>query len=97
MKKVNTNALVGIVYAETGEGMGITKKDCDAIVRNTFEVIASIAKEGEVSVSGFGKFLSAMHEPRQARNPKTGEVIDVPATRRVKFRPSKILKDYIAS
>jgi DNA-binding protein HU-beta len=47
---------------------------------------------GKISLTGLGTFVVKPTKPRQARNLKTGEVVQVPASRRVSFRPSIFLK-----
>lgn len=46
-----------------------------------------------VSLPGIGSFVVRERQARRARNPRTGEWIDVPAQRRVAFRPAKALRD----
>jgi nucleoid DNA-binding protein len=56
--------------------------------------IISALKQGErVNISGFGTFAVSMREARTGRNPKTGESIEISASRSAKFKPGKQLKD----
>jgi DNA-binding protein HU-beta len=50
---------------------------------------------GKVSVSGFGTFSVADRKARKARNPRTGEVVDVKASRAPKFTSAKAFKEYL--
>ena len=51
-------------------------------------------KQGErVNISGFGTFSVSDRQPRTGRNPKTGESIEISASRSAKFKPGKQLKD----
>ena len=53
-------------------------------------------KEGrKVNFSGFGSFEIKVREPRRGRNPKTGESIDIPAKKRIKFNPSRRFKSLL--
>ena len=53
-------------------------------------------KEGrKVNFSGFGSFEIKVREPRRGRNPKTGEAIDIPAKKRIKFNPSRRFKSLL--
>jgi len=53
-------------------------------------------KEGnDVSIAGLGIFSAKMRNARTARNPRTGESIEVPAMRVPKFRAAKALKDAV--
>lgn len=59
-----------------------------------FEDIVTALRQGEkVNISGFGTFSVAMRRPRTGRNPKTGESIEIAATRAAKFKPGKTLRD----
>jgi DNA-binding protein HU-beta len=53
----------------------------------------SLEKGKRVTFSGFGSFEIKNSKARKGRNPKTGEEISVPKKKRVKFNPSKKLKD----
>lgn len=72
----------------------VTKKDArvavDAVING---VIDGLASDGKVALVGFGTFLMVNKKARVARNPKTGEAVDVPAKIVPKFRASASLKD----
>lgn len=75
---------------------GGTKTQADDIVNGLFDAIANeMAKGGTVDVAGFGKFEGKMRNARTARNPRTGETVDVPAQRVPKFKAGKKLKDTV--
>lgn len=75
---------------------GASKKDAHYVVDKFFELIASEVVNGqEVNISGFGKFYTQNKPARQARNPKTGEVVNVPAKQVFKFKASKKLSDIL--
>lgn len=59
------------------------------------DLVSELKKSGEVRVSGFGKFLVRQVKARKARNPKTGEIIDVPAKKKLIFRFAKKFKDFV--
>lgn len=76
--------------------VGGTKKAADDAVDAVFDTIANALKTGgEVSVAGFGTFLAKKRAAREARNPRTGEKVHVPATTVPKFRAGKGLKDAV--
>lgn len=76
--------------------LGGTKTQAEQVVNGIFDTITDALKKGDdVSVSGFGIFKSKMRAAREARNPKTGEAVKVPAARVVKFQVSKTLKDIV--
>jgi DNA-binding protein HU-beta len=61
-----------------------------------FAIVADALKKGDaVSISGFGSFKVVERAARKGRNPRTGEGIDIPASRAVKFTPSKALKESV--
>lgn len=67
------------------------------IVKDVFDVIQNELTDGDgVAIHGFGSFSVAARAARTARNPTTGEPIQVPAKRAVKFKPAKALKDALA-
>ena len=89
---MNKQAIVEAVH-ETLEG---TKVQAEKVVDTIFESITETLKKGEdVSIAGFGIFSAKMRAARTARNPRTGEPIEVPAMRVPKFRASKSLKDTV--
>ena len=47
----------------------------------------------KVNISGFGTFSVSSRKARTGRNPKTGESIEISASRAAKFKPGKTLKD----
>ena len=53
----------------------------------------ALAKGERVTFSGFGSFEIKNRKVRQGRNPKTGEKLRIPDKKRIKFNPSRILKD----
>ncbi len=85
----------GIVDA-VHEKLGGTKTQAEEIVDMVFESITSSLKKGEeVSIAGFGIFTAKMRAARQARNPRTGAMVSVPAMKVPKFRAGKALKDAV--
>lgn len=55
----------------------------------------TLRKEGALTVSGFGSFKIVERAARKGRNPRTGEEIAIPASKNVKFTPSKGLKESV--
>lgn len=67
-------------------------KAVDAMV----DVVGKTLKRGEqVSLVGFGTFLTRDREARQGRNPRTGETINIKASRVPSFKAGKALKDTV--
>jgi DNA-binding protein HU-beta len=78
------------------EVLGGTKVQAEEVVETLFSSIITTLKKGEeVSIAGFGIFAVKKRAARTARNPRTGETVQVPASKAVKFRPAKGLKDSV--
>jgi len=76
--------------------VGGTKTTAEQAVEKVIEVIIGSLKKGEeVSIAGLGIFSVKERAARQARNPRTGEAISVPAMKVPKFKASKHLKDAV--
>jgi DNA-binding protein HU-beta len=58
---------------------------------------SELAAGGEVAITGFGRFSVAQRAARQARNPRTGEPIEIPAGRAPRFSPGSQLKRAVAA
>ena len=57
----------------------------------------TLEKGDNITLIGFGQFLVAERSARPARNFKTGKTISIPATKAVKFKPGKGLKEVVVS
>ena len=76
--------------------VGGTKTTAEQAVEKIIEVIIGSLKKGEeVSIAGLGIFSVKERAARQARNPRTGESISVPAMKVPKFKASKHLKESV--
>jgi len=65
----------------------------DEIVKSIINIIGrELAFGEEVSLFGFGKFEVLKTKARMGRNPQTGEEIEIPEGKRVKFKPASALK-----
>jgi len=90
---MNTSDLID----QAAAGAGLTKAQAKSIVDGGLAQIAAAAARGEeVNLPGFGKFKVQDRPARQGRNPATGAVIQIPATKNVVFQPAKSLKDAVA-
>eukprot|EP00558_Chaetoceros_sp_UNC1202_P013318 CAMPEP_0197250896 /NCGR_PEP_ID=MMETSP1429-20130617/54831_1 /TAXON_ID=49237 /ORGANISM="Chaetoceros sp., Strain UNC1202" /LENGTH=143 /DNA_ID=CAMNT_0042712841 /DNA_START=21 /DNA_END=452 /DNA_ORIENTATION=+ len=66
------------------------------IVDSVFDtIVESVAEGKKVSVSNFGRFETKLWKETVGRNPKTGQVLNIPARKRVKFSASKAFKDAV--
>jgi DNA-binding protein HU-beta len=78
------------------ERVGGTKVSAEQAVDAVLDAITDGLKKGdEVSIAGLGIFSAKTRAARTARNPRTGESIQVPAMRVPKFRAAKALKDAV--
>ena len=89
---MNKAGLVDKVHSEL-QG---TKAQAERVVEMVFdEIIGCVSKGEEVSISGFGIFESKTRAARMGRNPKTGESIQIKASKSPKFRAAKAFKDAV--
>jgi integration host factor subunit beta len=73
---------------------GLTLKQTDIVIETVFDSIKDALKRGEkIEIRGFGNFRLKERQPRKARNPKTGESVDVPEKRAVRFKAGKALRE----
>ncbi len=84
-----------IVDAVHGK-LGGTKVQAEEVVETVIgSVVNSLKKGEEVSIAGLGIFSVKTRAARTARNPRTGEAIQVKAMKVPKFRAAKALKDSV--
>ena len=89
---MNKNDLSAAIAAKAG----LTRKDAEAALCAMSEIIADSLKNGEkVQIVGFGAFEVKERPARKARNPKTGEEIQIGARRSPMFKPGKTLKEAV--
>lgn len=76
---------------------GITQKDANLLLGNIFETIKEhLVEDKSVNFSGFGLFTTQIRKSSCRKIPHSGEMVDVPSRRVVKFKPSKNLKEAIS-
>ena len=84
------------LIAAAAEQTGLTKKDTEKVINATLDAItAALVKGDKVQVSGFGIFEVKEREARTGRNPRTGEPMEIAASKNPAFKASKTLKDAI--
>ena len=75
---------------------GLTDKKTDEVLNQLGDVIrAALAKGDDVTLPGVGKLEVTERPARSGRNPRTGETIQIAASRTPKFKAIKVLKDAI--
>lgn len=78
------------------ESADIPKSTAGKAVDAMVDVISKSLKQGQqVSLVGFGTFLTRDRDARQGRNPRTGETIQIKASRVPSFKAGKGLKDAV--
>jgi integration host factor subunit beta len=82
-----------VQQASEAIGPGITKKDC-AVVVDAFltAVKEAMADHKNIEIRGFGTFKVRERKSRLARNPRTGDPVEVPPRAVPVFKPSKDLR-----
>jgi len=75
----------------------VTKKQADAVLSATIEAIMEAVSEGDkVTLVGFGSFESRDRKAREGRNPKTGDKMEIPATKVPAFSAGKLFKEKVS-
>ena len=89
---MNKAQLVEAVAQKTG----LKKKEAEAAVSAMTEAVIAALHEGEkVQIVGFGTFEVKERAERNGRNPKTGEAVEIAASKRIVFTAAQALKDKI--
>lgn len=65
----------------------------DAVNAMVDAIVESLVEGNEVAILGFGSFKVTDRPARTARNPQTGEMVEVPESKAVSFKVSKALKE----
>lgn len=89
---MNKAALIDAIYEKIGGTKAAAEQAIDVVIDS---ITKTLTQDGEVSIAGLGIFSSKKRAARTARNPRTGESIQVPAMRVPKFRPAKALKEAV--
>ena len=82
------------LVAAMAEQTNLSKKDAEAALKAFIDVVSEELKKGEkVQLVGFGTFEVSERAAREGRNPKTGETMEIKASKTPKFKAGKALKD----
>lgn len=91
-KIMNKLELIGEVASKSE----ISKKDVEKVINAFTNVVADTLVDGDkVAITGFGTFEVVERAARTGRNPKTGESIEIGASKSPKFKAGKALKDAV--
>ncbi len=75
------------------EEVGLTQQQTKEVVQKTFDaIIESLVREQRIELRNFGVFEVKPRAARKARNPRTGEQVDVPRKHVVTFKPGKYME-----
>ncbi len=90
--KMNKTELV----AAMADQAGLSKKDAEKALKAFTDVVAAeLKKDGKVQLVGFGTFEVSKRAAREGRNPQSGAVMKIPASKAPKFKAGKALKDML--
>lgn len=79
-------------------GVELSKKDAAGVLDTIFSAISqTIRDENRFSYPGFGTFTVKERSARKGRNPRTGDAIDIKASKTVGFKPAPSLKQTLAT
>jgi integration host factor beta subunit len=84
-----------VLIEKVSERVGsLTRKQTEIVIETVFESIKEALVKGEkIEIRGFGNFKPKTRKPRKARNPKSGERVDVPGKRVLHFKVGKALRE----
>ena len=89
---MNKNDLV----ASVADDSGLSKTEAAKAVDSVFDTISKALSNGsDVRLVGFGTFSVAERGASEGRNPRTGEAIQIPASKQPKFKAGKALKNAV--
>ena len=89
---MNKHELVVAIAEKAEMSQASAEKALKSIIEAT---VAEVAKKGNVQLIGFGTFKVSKRAARQGRNPRTGEVIKIAATKVPAFSAGSALKDAV--
>jgi len=82
------------LIAHVANATGMSKADAGRAIEAVFSGIADeLAAGRQVRLSGFGIFSTAERAAREGRNPQTGAIVQIPASKAAKFSAAKALKE----
>ncbi|MEI8355274.1 MAG: integration host factor subunit beta [Deltaproteobacteria bacterium] len=74
----------------------LTRKDSEMVVEIVFESMKNALQTGDkIEIRGFGSFTVRERSPREARNPKNGEIVSIPAKKIPFFKTGKELRERV--
>lgn len=84
------------IASQISDATGISKKEADIVIEGFISVVIdSLCRNENVEIRGFGTFKNIVREPMKARNPKTGETLQLGKRYIPKFKVSKEFKTVV--
>ena len=84
------------IVKQISERIGLTQLKTKEIVQDTFDAIVdTLIEVGRIELRNFGVFEVKQRKARKARNPRTGEKVDVPPKFVVTFKPGKEMEERV--
>jgi DNA-binding protein HU-beta len=88
----------GELVDQVADKATVTKKVADSVLSAALEVVMEAVSKGDkVTLVGFGSFEPRQRQKREGRNPRTGEKMDIPATKVPAFSAGKLFKDKVSA
>lgn len=85
------------IVKRIAEQTALTQVQTKEVVQRSFDaIIDAIVNEGRIELRNFGVFEIKVRKPRKARNPRTGQPVEVPAKTVVVFKPGRIMEERVA-
>lgn len=82
------------ITAEVAAKLGMSRTAVSTVLEAVLEeIIEEVNSGGKVTITGFGSFEKSRRESWNARNPRTGEPVQVPASNTMKFKAAQQVKD----
>ena len=84
------------IVKDISDATGLTQLQTKDVVQKTFDaIVETLLEEGRIELRNFGVFEVKRRKARKARNPRTGERVDVGPKSVVTFKPGKEMEEKI--
>src|SRR5271163_3585963 len=84
------------IVKQISERIGLTQLQTNEIVQQTFDaIVETLLEVGRIELRNFGVFEVKQRKARKARNPRTGDKVDVPPKNVVTFKPGKEMEERV--
>src|SRR6266699_532904 len=84
------------IVKQIADSIGETQLKTKEIVQQTFDaIVKTLLEDGRIELRNFGVFEVKQRKARKARNPRTGDKVDVPPKNVVTFKPGKEMEERV--